>query len=135
MSTRFVLALRSFAALALWLASTWFALVIGGIARLEQFGSDVPSVMVGLGLTLIMSTAGYLTFVLLVPTKRKSLAFGVVVLSMLGANLVAHVRMHHEEQAFLRATDDCARDGRRARVWPFEASFIACRSGRPFASD
>lgn len=134
MPTRFVLALRSCAALVLWLASTWFALVIGGIARLEQFGSDVPSVIVGFGLTLIMSTAGYLTFVLLVPT-RKSFAFGVVVMSMIGANLVAHVRMHHEEADFMRATNDCARDGWHARAWPFENSSIACRAGRPIASD
>jgi hypothetical protein len=134
MPTRFVLALRSFAALVLWLATTWFALVIGGVARLEQFGSDVATVMVGLGLTLIMCTAGYLTFVLLVPA-RKSLAFGVVILSMLGANLVVHAQMHHEERAFLADTNDCTKDGQRARAWPFEASFIACKSGRRWASD
>jgi len=134
MPTRSVLALRSFAAFVLWLATTWFALVIGGVVRLEQFGRDVATVIVGLGLTLIMCTAGYLTFVLLVPARR-SLAFAVVILSMLGANLVVHAQMHHEEQAFLADTNECTKDGQRARAWPFEASFIACKSGRRWASD
>jgi hypothetical protein len=43
--------------------------------------------------------------------------------------------MHHEEQAFLAATNDCAQDGKRTRAWPFEASFIACRDGLLWASD
>ncbi|MFO0636248.1 MAG: hypothetical protein U0168_25740 [Nannocystaceae bacterium] len=127
--------LRALASLLSWAGATWIATVLAGIIRLEQIGTSVGSVVVGLLAAAVCAAPLYLAFVLLAPIASWR-ALAIAVMSLAGADLVAHMRIEQDEIAAMVAAEHCtAGDVEHARPWPYGDARFGCASGRAFATD
>jgi hypothetical protein len=129
------LALRAFAALAIWAPATVFAFAFHAFAGAQDFGLGVRELFGGFYLAIMFTAPAFVAFVVVLPgCARRGLRIALGTLVATG--ILAHTHLAAEEAEFRAAVGDCmGQHHHRARAEPFGGWSIGCHEGEFFAHD